>query len=115
MGNALRNGLVERDLSNLVYVDILGRGESEISFMLEKKDGACRYHMRYTRGWERRGDRRTPLAALFVDKASIRQDILDGQLKKSEITEQERQETQQELSLINRRWESERSQNVLKR
>ena len=45
----LANDLVERDLDNLVYVGTLGRNESEISFMCEKRDCACRYHMRYTR------------------------------------------------------------------
>ena len=48
MGDALRNGLIERDLSTLVYVDKLGRSASEMSFMCEKRDYAFRYHMRYT-------------------------------------------------------------------
>ena len=42
MGNSLRTGLIERDLGNLVYVDKLGRGESEMPFMCDKRDCACR-------------------------------------------------------------------------
>ena len=33
MRNALRNGLIERDLGNLVYVGILGRDGREVSFV----------------------------------------------------------------------------------
>ena len=33
MGNALRNGLIGRNLGNLVYLDKSGRSESEIPFM----------------------------------------------------------------------------------
>ena len=71
--------------------------------------------MGYTRGWERRGDQRAPLAALLVDKVAIQKDILKTPLGKSDITEEVRQETQQELSLTDRRWGSERGQNALKR
>ena len=46
LDTALRNGLIERDLRNLVHVDKLGLGGSEMSFMFEKRDCACRYRMR---------------------------------------------------------------------
>ena len=74
-----------------------------------------RHRMRYTRGWEKRGDQWTPLEALYVDKVAIQKDILGHRQTKSEITEEERRDTQQELSSIYRRWGSERGQNVSKR
>ena len=115
VGNAFRNGLIERDLGNLVYVDKLGRIESEVSSMRETRGCACRHHTRYTRGRERRGDQWRPLEALFVDRVAIQEDISGNQLTKSEITEDERRGTQQEQSLANRGWGSGRRQNALKR
>ena len=39
------------------------------------------YHMRYARGYEKRGDYWAPLAALFVDKVAIQKDILENSWK----------------------------------
>ena len=48
-----------------------------------------------------------PLAAFLVDMVAIQKDIFRDQLEKSDTTGEERRETQQELSLANRRWGSD--------
>ena len=86
-----------------------------MSFVRGKSRCACRYNTRYTRGWGSREDRWSPLTALFVDKVSTQQDISRAQVTSSEIAEEERREIQQELDLIDKRWESGRNQKVVGR
>ena len=89
MDDARRNGLVENDLDELVYVDQRRWGEIEIVLACEKRECACRYHTRYTRGrWV--SDRWSPLAALVVYKVSIQKNIAMNQLAETEITEIDR-------------------------
>ena len=63
--------------------------------------------------WGERADRWIQLAELFVDKVSIQKDILRDQLGGIYITEADRREIQHELDLVNKRWESGRSQDVV--
>ena len=48
--DALRNNLVEEDLSNLSYVDRHEQNVREMTFLRQKPQRMCRYPMRYTRG-----------------------------------------------------------------
>ena len=57
--------------------------------MCAQKDFTCRYHKRYTRGYEKRGDYWDPLAALFVDKVAIRNDIMEKHLGEDDFPENE--------------------------
>ena len=57
--------LIERDFSRLVYVVRLGRNYSPMEFMCEEMDCHCRYHMRYTIGYERMCGDGAPLEAYF--------------------------------------------------
>ena len=55
----------------------LGRNDCVSSFTCEVKGCDCRYHMRYTRGYESRCRDWAPLAALCVDKVPIQRDVLE--------------------------------------
>ena len=60
-----------------------------------------------------REDRWVHVAAFFVYKVSIQKDILGNPLKSGDIVAEDRQEVQQELDLVNKRWGSGRSQDVV--
>ena len=113
LGDDVRNICIEHDLDKLVYIDRMGWNESEMSFVCESSKCDCRYPMRYTREWGRTEDRASPLAALFVAKVSIQEDIPSDQLGSSEITDAERQGLHQELDLVDKRWESGRNKKRL--
>ena len=84
------NDLVERDLNKLGYVGKLGGNDCSVSFMREKRGCTCRYHMGYTRGYERRGGDWAPLASLFADKVETQNDILEKQLVEGDLSEREK-------------------------
>ena len=101
--DALRGNLMEEDLRNLAYVDRYGKNDIEMTFLYQKSQRMRRYHMRYTRGWESSEDHRVKLSTLFIDKAAIQKDTLGGKLRSIDITNEDREEIQQELDLIESR------------
>ena len=103
----MRNDLIERDLNRLVYVGSIGSSDCPMGIMCGEMDCACRYHMRYTRGYGRGGGDWAPLEALFADKVEIQRDILDKQLVEENVSEGEKRQIQIELGIINKRWGSD--------
>ena len=101
--DALRINLVDGDLSNLVYVDPIGKNDSEDTSMRQKDGRMCRYLMRYTRGWTSFGDRRAKLSTLAIYNVAIQKDILEEQLRGIDITNGDREEIQHELDLVKNR------------
>ena len=100
---AFRNNLIAWDLGNLVYVCHFGQIDSEETLMRQNSRRMCRYHMRYTRGWEAFGDRRAKLETLLIDKVVIQKEILEGRFRNIEIPNQDR-EIQHGLDLVRNRW-----------
>ena len=68
----------EGDLGNLEYVDHFGQNDIAMTFLCQKSQRMCRYHMRYTRGWGPSGDRSVNLPTVFIGKVVIQKDIVEG-------------------------------------
>ena len=101
---------VGRDLERLIYVYRLGRLSNDRSSICEVGDRACRYHMRYTSGYEVRGRYRGPLSALYLDKVEAQKDILDKQLEAGDISEGLGSEIRTEFGIVKKRCEKSRGE-----
>ena len=111
--DACRNNLIEWDLRNLVYVDHFGKNDSVDTCALQKGGRMCRYHMRYARGWGSFGHLWAKLSTLAIDKVSVQNDILEGQLGIIDIADGDSEDIQHELDVIRNRWESERIKSII--
>ena len=60
--DALRGNFTEGDLGSLLYVDHMGQNDIAETSMRQKDGRICRYHTRYTRGWESFVDLRAKLS-----------------------------------------------------
>ena len=106
------NDLVGGNLDELIYADRRGGSQIAGSFICPQTPEqrcACRYHMRYTRGVELKGDAYDRLAEFQIDNVAVQRDIPIKQLEDETTVGVERGQLQEELGGIEERWESDRS------
>ena len=106
----LRNDWVGGNQGELTYADSHGGNGQGVAFIYRLQSLACRYHRRYTRGVEAKGDMPDRLAELQIDKVAERTDILTNQLEEGDIAGDLRSQLRSELGSILERWESDRSE-----
>ena len=100
------------DIEKLIYVDRLGGNNSDRAFMCDVRDCACRYHMRYTRGFEARGVDWGPLAALQFGKVAAQKGILEKKLEEEGLSEKLNGRIRTELGIIINRWGNSREEDA---
>ena len=72
-------------MDGLIYVDRLGGNSIDRAFACKMKDCSFRYPVKYTRGFEEKGEEWAPLAGLQVGKVAARKVILEKQLGEGAI------------------------------